>query len=301
MMAWINQIIQGILLGGYYAMIACGLSFMFSVMRIINLAHGSLSIVAAFALWVIADRFDISPFAGLILVLPAMALIGVALQRYILEQSARGGPLVPILSTFGLTIVIENLLFEKFGADTRSLANFIGSLSYDSWEIGDDIYIGQLAALTFVAAVVLLGGLQIFLSRTQLGRAIRATAEDADTAGLVGVNARAVNAIATAIAMMTVGIAGAFLAMRATFDPYAGSPQLLFAFEAAVIGGAGSLWGTLFGGIILGVAQSIGAKISPQGFLIAGHVVFLAILFARVYIAKTAVTVRLRAVLGRSA
>jgi branched-chain amino acid transport system permease protein len=301
MMAWINQIIQGILLGGYYAIIACGLSFMFSVMRIINLAHGSLSIVAAFALWLIADRFEISPFSGLILVLPAMALIGVALQRFILEQSVRGGPLVPILSTFGLTIVIENLLFEKFGADTRSLAPLIGSLSYDSWEIGDDIYIGQLAALTFVTAVVLLGGLQLFLSRTHLGRSIRATAEDADTAGLVGVNARAVNAIATAIAMTTVGVAGAFLAMRATFDPYAGSPQLIFAFEAAVIGGAGSLWGTLIGGVVLGVAQSIGAKISPQGFLISGHVVFLAILLARVYISRPAFTGRLRAVLGRSA
>ncbi len=301
MMVWINQIIQGILLGGYYAMIACGLSFMFSVMRIINLAHGSLSIVAAFALWLIADRFGISPFSGLVLVLPAMALIGVALQRFVLEQSARGGPLVPILSTFGLTIVIENLLFEKFGADTRSLAPFIGSLSYDSWEIGDDIYIGQLAALTFVTAVVLLGGLQLLLSRTHLGRSIRATAEDGDTAGLVGVNARAVNAIATAIAMMTVGVAGAFLAMRATFDPYAGSPQLIFAFEAAVIGGAGSLWGTLIGGVVLGVAQSVGAKISPQGFLISGHVVFLAILFARVYAAGPAFSGRLRAVLGRSA
>jgi branched-chain amino acid transport system permease protein len=299
MMVWANQIVQGILLGGYYALIACGLSFMFSVMRIINLAHGSLSIVAAFALWLIADRFEVSPFSGLVLVLPAMALLGIALQRFVLEPSLRGGALVPILSTFGLTIVIENLLFEKFGADTRSLAPFLGSLSYDSWQIGDDIYIGELAALTFVTAVVLLGGLQIFLSRTQLGRSIRATAEDADTAGLVGVNARAVNAVATAIAMMTVGVAGAFLAMRATFDPYAGSPQLIFAFEAAVIGGAGSLWGTLFGGIVLGVAQSIGAKISPQGFLISGHVVFLAILFARVTVTGPALRGRFRAVFGR--
>lgn len=301
MMVWTNQIIQGVLLGGYYALIACGLSFMFSVMRIINLAHGSLSIVAAFALWVIADRFEISPFAGLVLVLPAMALIGVALQRFIFEQSARGGALVPILSTFGLTIVIENLLFEKFGADTRSLAPFIGSLSYDSWEVGDDIFIGKLAALTFVTAVVLLGGLQSFLSRTHLGRSIRATAEDADTAGLVGVNARAINALATAIAMITVGVAGACLAMRATFDPYAGSPQLIFAFEAAVIGGAGSLWGTLVGGIVLGVAQSMGAKISPQGFLIAGHAVFLAIPLARAYTAGPRLRDRLRTAFGRSA
>jgi branched-chain amino acid transport system permease protein len=300
-MIWLNQIIQGVLLGGYYAMIACGLSFMFSVMRIINLAHGSLSIVAAFALWLLADRLGISPFSGLILVLPAMALIGVALQRFVLEQSFRGGALVPVLSTFGLTIVIENLLFESFGADTRSLAPFIGSLSYDSWEIGDDLYIGELATLMFVTAVVLLGGLQLFLSRTHLGRSIRATAEDADTAGLVGINARKVNAIATAIAMVTVGVAGAFLAMRATFDPYAGSPQLIFAFEAAVIGGAGTLWGTLIGGILLGVAQNIGAQINPQGFLIAGHVVFLAILFARTYLTGAGFKDQLRTAFGRSA
>jgi branched-chain amino acid transport system permease protein len=300
-MIWLNQIIQGVLLGGYYAMIACGLSFMFSVMRIINLAHGSLSIVAAFALWLLADRLGISPFSGLILVLPAMALIGVALQRFVLEQSFRGGALVPILSTFGLTIVIENLLFESFGADTRSLAPFIGSLSYDSWEIGDDLYIGELATLMFVTAVVLLGGLQLFLSRTHLGRSIRATAEDADTAGLVGINARKVNAIATAIAMVTVGVAGAFLAMRATFDPYAGSPQLIFAFEAAVIGGAGALWGTLIGGILLGVAQNVGAQINPQGFLIAGHVVFLAILFARTYLTGAGFKDQLRTAFGRSA
>jgi branched-chain amino acid transport system permease protein len=300
-MIWLNQVIQGVLLGGYYAMIACGLSFMFSVMRIINLAHGSLSIVAAFALWLLAERLGISPFSGLVLVLPAMALIGVALQRFILEQSLRGGALVPILSTFGLTIVIENLLFENFGADTRSLAPFIGSLSYDSWEISDDLSIGELAALMFVTAVVLLGGLQIFLSRTHLGRSIRATAEDADTAGLVGINARAVNAIATAIAMMTVGVAGAFLAMRATFDPYAGSPQLIFAFEASVIGGAGALWGTLIGGIVLGVAQSIGAQINSQGFLIAGHVLFLAILFARTYLNGAGFKDRLRTAFGRSA
>jgi branched-chain amino acid transport system permease protein len=281
MMIWLNQIIQGVLLGGYYALIACGLSFMFSVMRIINLAHGSLAILAAFGLFVLADRFGISPFLGLLIVLPAMAAIGWLLQRAVLERSLRGGMLVPILSTFGLSIVIDNLLFQQFGADTRSLAPYIGDLSYNSWEMTDDIDIGQLAVLTLAVAVVLLGGLQLFLTRTQLGRAIRATAEDPDTVGLIGVNARVVNATAAAIAMVTVGIAGAFLAMRATFNPYSGGQQLVFAFEAAVIGGAGSLWGTLTGGIVLGVAQSIGAQIDPQGFLISGHVVFLLVLFAR--------------------
>jgi branched-chain amino acid transport system permease protein len=277
MMIWLNQIIQGVLLGGYYALIACGLSFMFSVMRIINLAHGSLAVLAAFMLYVLADRFGISPFLGLLIVLPIMAAIGWALQRWVLERSLRGGMLVPILSTFGLSIVIDNLLFQQFGADTRSLAPYIGDLSYNSWEITDDIDIGQLAVLTLATAVVLLGGLQLFLTRTQLGRAIRATAEDPDTVGLIGINARVVNGAAAAIALVTVGIAGCFLAMRATFSPYSGGQQLVFAFEAAVIGGAGSLWGTLTGGIVLGVAQSLGAQVDPQGFL----VVFLLVLFAR--------------------
>ena len=174
-----------------------------------------------------------------------MALVGWALQRLVLERSARGGLLVPVLSTFGLSIIIDNLLFEGFGADTRSLAPYIGDLSYDSWSLTDDIAIGKLAALTLAVAIVLLGGIQFFLDRTLIGRAIRATAEDPDTVGLVGVNARRVNAIAAAIAMATVAVAGAFLGMRATFDPYAGAAQLIFAFEASVIGGAGSLWGTL--------------------------------------------------------
>ena len=282
-MILVNQVIQGILLGGYYALIACGLSFMFSVMRIINLAHGSLAILAAYALYVLADRLGVSPFLGLLVVAPAMALIGWALQRTVLERSARGGLLVPVLSTFGLSIIIDNLLFQQFGANTLSLAPYIGDLSIDSWDITEDIAIGKLAALTMATAIVLLGGIQLFLKRTQLGRMIRATAEDSDTVGLVGVNARRVNALAAAIAMATVAISGAFLAMRATFNPYAGALQLIFAFEASVIGGAGSLWGTLLGGVVLGVAQNLGAFVSPQGFFIGGHLAFFGALFARLF------------------
>jgi branched-chain amino acid transport system permease protein len=269
------------LLGGYYALIACGLSFMFSVMRIINLAHGALTILAAYALYVLAENFGLSPFLGLVVVAPAMGLLGWALQRAVLERSARGGALVPVLSTFGLSIVIENLLFQRFGADTRSLAPYVDDLAYDSWTLSDDISIGKLAAITFVTAIVLLGGLQLFLTRTPLGRAIRATAEDVDTVGLVGINARFVNAVAAAIALASVAVAGLFLGLRATFDPYAGGMQLIFAFEATVIGGAGSLWGTLIGGIVLGVAQSVGALINPQGFFIGGHLIFLGVLFFR--------------------
>lgn len=279
-----NQILQGVLLGGYYALIACGLSFMFSVMRIINLAHGSLAVAAAYLIFVLSEKAHLPLFACFIIAVVVMAVGGWLLQRFILDRSARGGQLLPILSTFGLAMVIDNSLFEQFGADTRSLAGAIGDLSWSSWELPGGLYVGKLPVLIFVVAVLLLAGLQLMLTRTKLGRAIRATAEDPDTAGLMGIDADKVNAAAAAIAMGTVTIAGMFLGMRATFEPYAGAPQLLFAFEAAVIGGSGSLWGTLVGGIVLGVAQTIGASFHPLGFLIAGHAVFLVILLARLFL-----------------
>jgi branched-chain amino acid transport system permease protein len=297
-MNFISAIIEGVLLGGYYAMIACGLSFMFGVMRIINLAHGSLAILAAFALWLIADRLEYDPFLALIVVLPAMGCLGWLLQRGILERSARSGELVPILSTFGLAIVVENALFEFFGADIRSLAPYVGSLSYDSLDIGGGTYVGELAILTFAVAIVLLGSLQLFLTYTPLGRQIRATAEDPDTVELVGVNSRFVNSVAASIALVTVGLAGLFFALRTNFDPYAGSLQLIFAFEAGVIGGTGSLWGTLGGGIILGIAQTLGAHVHPQGFLLVGHGVFLVVLVGRLYVSGPTLMVFFRSKLG---
>jgi len=280
-MIWLGQIVQGVLLGGYYALLACGLSFMFGVMGIINLAHGSLAVVAAFLIWIAAEHAGIHPFVALLGAVPVMGALGWLLQRVVLDRSVRAGVLVPILSTFGLTVLIDNSLFAGFGADTRSLAPYIDTLAFDSWELLPSFYVGQLAVLILVVAVVLLGGLHALLRVTALGRRIRAVAEDPDTAQLVGVNAPAVHAIAAAISMMTVAFAGAALAVRSTFDPYTGPQQLIFAFEAVVIGGAGSLWGTLVGGITLGVAQSLGAQINPQGFLIAGHAVFLGVLVAR--------------------
>jgi branched-chain amino acid transport system permease protein len=280
-----DQILQGIFLGAYYALIACGLSFLFGVMRIVNLAHGSIAVLSGYLVWSIAEHFAISPFLALLAAVPVMAAAGYVLQRAVFERSLRSGPLIPLLSTFGLAVVLDNSMFQGFGADTRSLAPDIGDLSFASWSGPGGIQVGQLAVLTLVVAVALLGGLQLFLTLTPLGRAIRACAEDAETAELVGIDARNVFAAATAIALVTVAIAGTFLGMRATFDPYTGPTQLIFAFEAVVIGGAGSLWGTLIGGIVLGVAQNLGSQVSPQGFLIGGHLVFLAVLAARFLLA----------------
>lgn len=284
-MMWADQILQGIFLGGYYALIACGLSFMYGVLRVINLAHGSLAVVAGYLVYTIADALKISPFVALAIVIPIMAAVGWLLQRGILERSLRSGALTPLLSTFGLAVVIDNLLFQRFGADTKSLAPALGDLAFNSWTLPGGIIVGQLALLTLVVAVALLGGLQLILNYTPLGRAIRATAEDPDTAELVGIDSRTVYAAAAAIAIATVGIAGTFLGMRATFDPYTGPTQLIFAFEAVVIGGAGSLWGTLIGGIALGVAQNVGSQISPQGFLIGGHALFFVVLLIRFVLA----------------
>jgi branched-chain amino acid transport system permease protein len=297
---WIGQIISGILLGGYYALLACGLSLLFGVMRIINLAHGDLAVLSAFLVWLICDASGISPFLALAAVIPVMAIVGWGLQRFLLERSLKAGMLVPLLSTFGLAIVIENLLFAEFGADTRSLAPQIGDLSYAGWTVTSQLYVGQFPVIVFAVAVALLGGLQLFLRRTQLGRAIRATAEDPDTAELVGIDSRAVYGIAAAIAVATLAIAGTFLAIRATFDPYAGPAQLIFAFEAVVIGGIGSLWGTLLGGIILGVAQNVGAVFDPHWFLTAGHLTFLAVLALRLAYGAVAARGGFRAVLGRA-
>lgn len=297
-MIWLNQIIQGVLLGGYYALLATGLSLMFGVMRIINLAHGDLAVVGAFLIWWLHDRghsIAVSLAVGLV----AMALLGVVLQRAVLERSLRAGVLVPLLTTFGLAIVIENLLFQKFGADIRSLD--IGNLAFDGWKITNEIYVGRLPVLIFVVALAMLGGLQLFLSRAPLGRAMRATAQDPDTAELVGVNARGVYLAAAAIAVATAGLAGAFLGMRATFDAYAGPTQLIFAFEAVVIGGLGSLWGTLFGGIAIGVAQTVGAQFDPQWSILTGHLVFLAVMTLRLIKAAAEGRGGFRAALGMEA
>jgi branched-chain amino acid transport system permease protein len=277
-MNWINAVVQGIFLGGLYALFACGLSLMFGVMRIINLAHGDIAVLGAFLVWEATTTLHISPFLAILPVLPVMLVAGYLLHRTLLARSVRSGPLVPLLTTFGLSIVIQNGLLQVFSPDVRSLGSSAGAISTGSWRLTSQLSIPHIGIVVLAVAVAVLGGLQYVLQRTGFGREMRATAQDADTASLVGVPASSVYARATAIAVATATIAGAFLAIRSTFEPASGPTQLIFAFEAVVIGGLGSLWGTLGGGIVLGVAQTIGATIDPQYAILAGHLVFLAIL-----------------------
>jgi branched-chain amino acid transport system permease protein len=277
-MSWVNAVVQGLLLGGLYALFACGLSLMFGVMRIINLAHGDIAVLGAFLVWEVAFTYHVSPFVALLPVLPIMMVFGYVLQRTVLARSLRGGPLIPLLTTFGLSIVIQNGLLQTYSPDVRSLGAKAGTISTKSWVINSQLAVPYIGLLVLALAVVVLGGLQLTLRRTPFGREMRATALDPDTAALVGIPAWSVYAKATAIALATATLAGAFLAIRSTFQPSSGPTQLIFAFEAVVIGGLGSLWGTLGGGIVLGIAQTIGANIDPRYSILAGHLVFLAVL-----------------------
>jgi branched-chain amino acid transport system permease protein len=287
-MSWVNAVVQGILLGGVYALLATGLSLMFGVMRIINLAHGSLALVGAYMAVLLVDHAHISPYLAIAPILPGALVVGWLLQRVMLERSLRAGPLVPLLTTFGLLIIIGNLLQRAFSPNSQALNP--GTLGERSWSITSSITVSAFGLLVLGLAIVVLGGLQLLLSRTRLGRELRATAEDADTAELVGINARSVYARATAIAVATAALAGVFLGLRSAFGPSDGASQLIFAFEAVVIGGLGSLWGTLLGGIVLGVSQNIGEQIDPQYFALAGHLVFLGVLVARAMLATRGVT-----------
>ena len=291
-MSWLNAVLHGVLLGGFYALLATGLSLMFGVMRIINLAHGSLALVGAYMTFLVVEHLHVSAYVALLPVLPGALVVGYFLQRTVLERSLRAGELVPLLTTFGLLIVIGNLLQYFFSPDVRGLDS--GSIGTASWRATGSLTIPWFDVLVLGVAVGVLGGLHLLLRHTQLGRELRATAADADTAELLGVNARAVYARATAIGVATAALAGVFYAMRSNFDPTTGPTQLIYAFEAVVIGGIGSLWGTLVGGIVLGVAQTVGAQINVQYFALAGHVVFLAVLTVRAVLQAGGFRVALR-------
>lgn len=277
----LDAILQGILLGGYYAILAAGLSLMFGVIRFINLAHGDLAILGAYVVLFCVEKLHFPVAYAILTMIPIMALVGWILQTAIFARTLRGGFLLPLLTTFGLGAVLQNGIYGVFSSDAKSLGNSIGNLSWASWNLPFGISIGKLPVYTFVAAVVVLITLQLVLSYTKLGRAIRATSSDSEAAELSGIDAKHIQRSAAAIAVALAGIAGAALAMRSLINPYAGPAQLIFAFEAVVIGGIGSLWGTLIGGIVLGVAQSLGAMVSPQLFQLSGHIVFLVVLAFR--------------------
>jgi len=277
-MEWISAIVQGVLLGGLYALFAAGLSLIFGVMRLVNIAHGDLIIFAAYMALSTTMLLGVHPFVAVLIVVPLMSGLGYLLQRGLLNHTLGSDILPPLLVTFGLSVIIQNALLEVFTADPRKLnGGAIETASIDLVGVG----IGWLPLLTFAIAVGIIAGLQYIFYRTELGRSFRAVSDNQDIAQLMGLNKAHIFGLAMAMALAVVAVAGILLGMRTSFDPAIGGGRLIFGFEAVIIGGLGNIWGTLAGGVILGVAQTIGAKFDPGYQILSGHIAFLLVLAVR--------------------
>ena len=277
-MDWINILIQGGLLGGFYALFAIGLSMSFGIMRLVNIAHGDLIVLAAYVALLVVWNTGLDPFLSLVIVVPVMFALGYALQRGLLNQTLSGGLLPPLLVTFGISIIIQNGLLQGFGAYDHRLQ--VGSIETASLRF-PGLAVGVYPLVVFAVATCAIGALQLLFYRTRLGRAFRAVSDDADTAELMGIDNRKLYALALGIAMIFTALAGVLFGIRTIFAPLSGPIRLILAFEAVIIGGLGSMWGTLIGGMVLGLAQAVGAALGPTWEILAGHLAFLAILIVR--------------------
>jgi branched-chain amino acid transport system permease protein len=275
-MQWVNTIAQGILLGGLYALYGTGLSLIFGVMRVVNLAHGDFVVIAAYLALLCVQILGLNPLVTLIVVAPLLFGLGYLLQRGILNHTLGKGLMPPLLITFGLSVIIQNALLLSFTADSRGLD--AGAIETASLQVGNQLSLGVMPLITFAIAVLILASLQWFFARTSLGWAFRATSDDPATAELMGINSRQIYTMAMGLSLAIVSVGGVLLGIRTNFAPADGPARLIFAFETVIIGGLGSLWGTLAGGVILGVAQGVGAQLNPAWFQLAGHVVTLLVL-----------------------
>ena len=278
MLGWIDTILQGILLGGLYSLYATGLSVIFGIMRLVNLAHGDLIVLGAFLI-LGATSLGVPLVVACAIVVPLMFAIGYALQSVLLNRALGRNILPPLLITFGLSIIVQNGLLETFSADTRRLD--VGPLQSASLPLGGGIAIGVMPLICLVSAIAVILLLNGVFYRTAVGRAFRATSDDVEIAQLMGINNRSIYALTMGISLAVCALAAFFLGTRANFDPSVGPARLLYAFEAVIIGGLGSLWGTLAGGIVVGLAQTIGAHIDPEWQILSGHIAFLIVLVIR--------------------
>jgi branched-chain amino acid transport system permease protein len=276
---WINQVLQGILLGGLYTMFAIGLSLSAGVMRFVNIAHGDFIVLACFLLLVLTTSLGLNPIIATLAILPLAFVAGFALQRFLLQRVVGENLLLVVLVTFGLAIIIENGLLQGFGANPEKVSG--GWMETATIGLGHGINMGLFQVVTFVAAVMLVAALDLLLYRSGIGAKIRAVADDVAAADLIGLSSVRIYAVAMGISFVTVAIAAGFMSIWTDFDPSSGPTRLLIAFEAIVLGGLGSIWGSLVGGIVLGVAQSVGAQFDIAWQMLAGHLVFLFVLVVR--------------------
>ncbi|AON53745.1 branched-chain amino acid ABC transporter permease [Herbaspirillum seropedicae] len=283
MWSWIDTLVQGLMLGGLYALFAMGQSLMFGVMRLTNTAHGDFLILAAFAAFSLLSAFGLhgvgATAAIQLALLPLAFVFGYGLQRLVLNGTLGKDPLPSLVVSFGLSIVIQNMLTEVFTSDPRAIDT--GELNMQSLSLGDHLSVGILPLSIFIIAILVVAAMQWLFGRTALGRAFRATSDDKEAAQLMGLDARRVYGLATGLAFVLVAIAGTLQGMRTTFSPTDGPALLLLAFESVIIGGLGSFWGTFAGALILGATQSIGFRLDPGWGIWFGHIVFLLMLALR--------------------
>jgi branched-chain amino acid transport system permease protein len=287
-MGYLHAVIQGILLGGLYALFAVGLSLVFGTMRLVNLAHGDLIVASAYVAFIFVSIFHFNPFYSIPITMAVMFVFGYLLQRGLLNRVVQKGDVVGVIVTFGISIVLMNALQQGFTANYRDMN--VGMIETKSIRISEQLIIGWLPLIFFILSVLIIGGLQLYMGRTKMGRAFRAVSDDTEAARLMGINTKHVWAMAMAVALLIVSVGGAMMGISSPYNPTLGSERLIFAFEAVIIGGMGSGWGTMLGGVILGVAQVLGAKLfGPEWQIISGHVVFILILALRPqgFLAKT--------------
>ena len=275
----LDAVIQGVLLGGLYALFAIGLSLIFGIMRLVNLAHGDLIVLAAYTILALVHFLGIDAFTAVLIAAPLMFVVGFLLQYVVLNRTLGRDILPPLLVTFGLSIILQNGLLEAFSADSQRLN--AGALEVSSIALGGGLAVGVMPLLVLLSAIAVIFVLSVVFYWLPLGRAFRATSDDPEVAQLMGIDNRRIFAIAMGVAMVVTTIAALYLGIRANFDPAIGPARLLYAFEAVIIGGLGSLWGTLAGGIIIGVAQTLGAHVNPEWQILAGHLAFLVVLVLR--------------------
>ncbi|MBX5169633.1 branched-chain amino acid ABC transporter permease [Rhizobium sp. NZLR1b] len=277
-MQWLDGLVQGILLGGLYAQYALGMALMFGVMRVVNITHGDLMILLALIGISLASTFGLGPWAVLVVLVALGGIIGLILQRLILDRVVGADPLPSLIATFGLSTALQNAMLQVWSADTRSLPS--GGIAQASFQLGP-LFVGVLPVIVLITATILTAGLATTMQYTRFGRSLRAASADVEAAAMTGVNPKNVYAGATALAVAILGFAAVFQSMRSTVSPADGAFQLIYAFEAVIIGGMGSIWGAFIGAMVLGISQSFGFRIDPGFGILAGHLVFLLILALR--------------------
>lgn len=252
-MGIISPVIMGILLGGLYALIALGLSMVFGVMRLINLAHGDLVVLSSYLSFALLSEFGVDPILSLIVTVPVLFGLGFLIQHFLMRRAYAISDEAPLIIAFGIALVIQNSIQIVTDPQSRGISTaysmasfFVGSFQFP---------VSYL--LNFVAAGIVMLAFSAFLKRTYLGRAITAASQDTKAAQLMGVNTRTIHALAFGIAMISAAIAGAFLGMTFPFQPASGTQFLIIAFGVVIIGGLGSLFGTFLGGLILGLVQTL--------------------------------------------